>query len=424
MQTDLVKLFIESEALNQSLHLLAKFAPLWVPFILFSVFYRLWLVYVRAKAIHKSGSVLLEIRIPKEVTKSPAAMEMVFTSLHQKAGSTYHDTFLNGKIRPWFSFELVSIEGKVRFFVWTWPKFKNLLEAQIYAQYPTIEITEVKDDYTKKFEMTSGKYSLFGVQFQSSNEHVFPIKTYIDYGMDKDPKEEFKIEPMSPILEYLGSMRKGQNAMYQIIIQAHRKLSFLDDGYFKWGSFINSEKPDWKELAKAQITKIREEGKVALDEDAETQMKVIHLTKGQTDKITAIERSLDKNPFECVVRGIYICESEKFDGNNISGLLGSFNQYNSNNLNGFKIGFTTDFDYPYLSDPFGTRLVKLKRKILDAYKRRSYFQSPYKYWKSKPFILNTEELATIFHFPGKVVETPSFERISSKKSEAPANLPI
>ncbi|OHB13689.1 MAG: hypothetical protein A2Y49_02110 [Candidatus Zambryskibacteria bacterium RIFCSPLOWO2_12_39_8] len=59
--------------------------------------------------------------------------------------------------------------------------------------------------------------------------------------------------------------------------------------------------------------------------------------------------------------------------------------------------------------------------MLDAYKRREYFFKPY---KRKHFVLNTEELATLFHFPGQVSTTPTFTRIESKKAEAPANLPI
>jgi len=44
--------------------------------------------------------------------------------------------------------------------------------------------------------------------------------------------------------------------------------------------------------------------------------------------------------------------------------------------------------------------------------------------KSGPFIMNTEELATIYHFPGEVSKTPSLSRISAKKAEPPTNLPI
>jgi hypothetical protein len=61
--------------------------------------------------------------------------------------------------------------------------------------------------------------------------------------------------------------------------------------------------------------------------------------------------------------------------------------------------------------------------MVEAYRSRSYF---YMNWFSGrlPFVLNTEELATIFHFPGRVAETPTFGRIEARKSEAPPNLPI
>jgi hypothetical protein len=45
-------------------------------------------------------------------------------------------------------------------------------------------------------------------------------------------------------------------------------------------------------------------------------------------------------------------------------------------------------------------------------------------FKSPHFVLNTEELATMFHFPGGVAATPTFNRIESRKAEAPTNLPV
>lgn len=92
-------------------------------------------------------------------------------------------------------------------------------------------------------------------------------------------------------------------------------------------------------------------------------------------------------------------------------------------LNGFKPRFTTSFDYPW-QDPFGTKIKKMKAEILEAYQLRDYFwKSDYKKKDRKVFILNTEELATIYHFPGKVAQTPSIRRVDSKKTAAPDNLP-
>jgi hypothetical protein len=44
--------------------------------------------------------------------------------------------------------------------------------------------------------------------------------------------------------------------------------------------------------------------------------------------------------------------------------------------------------------------------------------------KPEYFVLSTTELATLYHFPGMVSETPSFQRLETKTSKPPSNLPI
>jgi hypothetical protein len=90
------------------------------------------------------------------------------------------------------------------------------------------------------------------------------------------------------------------------------------------------------------------------------------------------------------------------------------------------------FDYPWdewWSYPWEwwNKKEKIKPKVLEEYKLRRYFYSPWKnkkFHSTKPFVLNAEELATIYHFPGSVAGTPTFERVPSLKSKAPSNLPI
>ena len=96
-------------------------------------------------------------------------------------------------------------------------------------------------------------------------------------------------------------------------------------------------------------------------------------------------------------------------------------QYNSNTLNEFTpTRYVYGFQYPW-EDYKGLRQDRQRRRVFDAYRRRSYFHYPY---KTQPFVLNTEELATMFHFPGATVQTPTVARVPSKKSEAPSDLPI
>ncbi len=386
--------------------------PIWLPVILFALFLQTYIRYIRTKYIAEQGSVLLELRLPKELLKSPAAMEIALQAMAQPSVGSYLDVYLKGRVRPWFSLELVSIEGQVRFFIWTHKKFKNVVESQIYSQFPTVEIHEVKD-YSLEIPFDESSYSYWGMQLQLNKADVFPIKSYIDYGMDKDPKEEFKIDPITPMVEFLGSLKAGEQVWIQILIQSHRKETLKDARLM--------QKEDWKKSAKKAIDEVFKEVLVKPEEGKIPSLR--DLTDMQKETINSIQRNLAKTPFDTMIRGLYVSRKDSFNPVTISGLTGCFKQFNSGNLNGFKPKLTTSFDYPW-QDFQGTRLTAMKRKLLDAFKRRSFFHPPYRNFGGKPFILTTEELATIFHFPGAVAATPTFSRIVSKKGEPPANLPL
>jgi hypothetical protein len=113
-------------------------------------------------------------------------------------------------------------------------------------------------------------------------------------------------------------------------------------------------------------------------------------------------------------------------------MLGSFKQFNAPNLNGFKPEHLTKVKYEWM-DRSGKKVQEIKGDFLDAYKDRAYFWRPLKKFRMllppvvkdrKKFILNTEELATIYHYPGRVSGTPSVERVQSKKAVPPSNLPM
>lgn len=385
--------------------------PVWLPAAFVVACFNAWLRYKRVKTWQKEGSVLLEIKLPREISKSPAAMEVVLNAVHQTGNeSTWYDRIWLGKTRYWFSLEIASIEGKIHFYIWTRPKFKNIIESQIYSQYPNVEVYEV-EDYTKNFYYNPEKFGMWSGGETLSEKDVYPIKTYIDYGLEKDPKEEYKVDPMVPLIEFLGSIGQGQNIWIQIIIRAHKKRRVMD---------VFGEKEDaWKDEAKDEIEKII----AKLKTEGSNFPRI--MTEGERNKVAALERSITKHPFDCGIRAIYITEKDKFNPANIGGIIGCFKQFNSPGLNGFRpSGWDTYFDYPY-QEWFG-RKEKLKPKVLEEYKLRRFFYSPWKnsFFYNKQFVLNTEELATIFHFPGEVAATPTLEKIPSVKSKAPSNLPI
>ncbi len=393
-------------------------APIYIPLALGISFWTVWRNYNRFLFRTSQDRIMLEIRIPKEISKTPMAMELFLNAIYQTGGeSTWYDRNFLGKSRTWFSLELVSLEGQVKFFIWTEKKLKQLIESQLYAQYPEVEIHEVPD-YTKTVGLDLNKQSLWGNEFILTKEDPYPIKTYVDYGLDKPGlKSEEIVDPMTAILEFLGAIGKGEQLWLQIIVRAHKK-NFKDE--LAWKDKIAKMKwygdsYDWTEKAQKE----KEERLEALRPEPGEFPRLA--TKGEQDIIASLERNTGKIGFDCGIRGLYITEKDKFDPVNIGGMLGAFKQYNSPSLNGFRPNRGTGFDYPW-QDYKDYRLNKMKVDIFNDYKRRAYFHYPNT--SDKQFVLSSEELATIFHLPGGVAQTPTFSRLESKKSEPPQNLPF
>ncbi len=396
-------------------HAAGKLAPLWVPALFVIVWFEVWLHYKEHEWIQKQGSVLLEIRLPQELPKSPQAMELFINTLYDVFPGNLIKVYLEGAQRQWFSLELVSIDGTVHFYIWALKARKSRIENQLYAQFPNIEVHEVPD-YTLGVHHNPDKYNFGWIgQFKLNKADAYPIKTYIEYGLDKDPDEEFKHDPLVGLLEFLGSLKKGEQVWIQILIQGHTKEGLTFHRIY--------EKPDWKGGVEKEIKEILKKGRLKPEED-KTPDSTKHLSQGQKDVIEAIERNASKTAFDTMIRATYFAEKEVFNPGNIGGLLGSFGNFSSQDLNGLRPDFSAASPYPW-QDIFGKKKAHKERTLLEAYKRRSFFNPPFKHFHGKPFILTSEELATLFHFPsGIVAATPTLERIPSKKAQAPANLPI
>ena len=165
-------------------------------------------------------------------------------------------------------------------------------------------------------------------------------------------------------------------------------------------------KTAWQDEGKKTIEDIMKQAKERSGpppEDGED-YRFSNLTEGDRNAIKAIERNISKIGFDCGMRAFYLAKEESFNGLNIPGLLGSLRQYGSNDLNSIIPQRVTQSDFPWQNyvglrsdvKPFsfrGALVEELKWKLFDAYRHRSWYFPPY---ERKPFVLNIEELATIF----------------------------
>jgi len=371
---------------------------------------------------------LLEIKIPKNVLKTPKAMENVFSALHAIYVKNFgwEDKYFKGESFQWFTCELVGYAGGVAFYI-RCPKIqRNLVESAIYSEYPDAEVIEA-EDYTDLLPdvVPNDVYDLYGQDFILAKSNPYPIKTYEFF---EAKVEEQRLDPISAMTEVMSRLKEGEAIWIQILAKPvpddwkkegeeirdkimQRKKPSQGDGGWAGGlmQFLRNlfialiEHPSWS--ADAQ----------------EEKFKMLHLSPGEQNVLKGIENKISKLGFETVVRFVYIDRKDSFSWANISAINGAIRQLNTQDMNGFKVlgdtvTFVTSRKFTYKSWFRKRRVLYKKRMIYDMYKLR--------WFPGKNSILNTEELATIFHFPLVSVGAPMLRRIETRKGEPPAHLPI
>ncbi len=399
--------------------IMVALTPIWLPITLFHLTLEKWTYFIRLKFALSQGRTTLRIHLPQQVFKSPEAMENVFAQIHNvNSPDNLMQSWIDGKYPLVYSFDIVSIGGEVRFYI-NVPKkkTKNAVEAQLYAQYPGIEVTEEPHDYTDEIVWDPDKYDYMSFHMGKKVDHgsdkdVLPIKTYIDFGHDKIPKEEEKYEPMAAMLEQLAAAKPHERIWVQFLCVPHMKKNFKNGNL--------GETPTWEARAKKYIdAMLKRDERLDPDED---QPRAPMLTAGERDTIAAIERNVGKYAYETAIRWMYVTEKGKFNGDFISPMIRSFSAYDVIGRGGVGVRWRTDFDYNWLVDRKGTRKLALKKRELQDCKTRSY-TIDIKGKSDTMKVFSVEELATMYHIPGASVITPTLPRILSTRKEAPANLP-
>ncbi len=401
-----------------------------LPFILWKPTLFYWLWWRQEIWNNQQKSILLEIKPPKESLKPMRAMEAVFTGLWQiYAEPNWIEKWWDGQELLSYSFEIAGIDGVPHFFVRCDQNVKNIVESHIYSQFPEAEIFEV-EDYVKKIpqDIPNKEWDLWAADCQLLKPNCYPIKTYKEFETERESKEEKRIDPMSSLLEGIAKTKKGEN----IWIQIRAKPILTEIPWQKEGKEIVDKiasgiSPEKKKNFLAEIIEIIFSGPPAkVEKSKDILPSVMKLTPGQKDVVEAIERKISKLGFECVVRYIYLGKKPAFFKPNLRIPISYFTHFITSNMNGIlPIGSTTSKARKKWYDPIWfpkRRLYLLKRKSFRRYVERLPYYFP---MTGGTFVLNAEELASIYHFPSRL-QSPSslMERVEAKKGEAPINLPM
>jgi len=410
-----------------------------IPFIIIPAFAKAWLYFIRKRWVGQMKWVMLEIIPPRDIERSPKNMEQAVTGLWGAFGtsSTKADDYLAGVLQEWFSLELVGINGKLHFFVRTLSHFRDLVEAAVYAQYPNSEIHEV-EDYMENvsYDFEKQGYDLWAtVMKRTGPSDMFPIKTYTSF---EDPIDRTFIDPLSAMAEVVNRMHEGEQMWLQILIQPADEAIKSDKLKEAVNKMVGRPGPALKKSAlveeiSAWLAHGRAAGlelitgqpyEVALPKEEEKPAKLPMtinqlLTPGEQDDLTAAETKASKRWFVSRIQyGYYGRKDVFFKPRGISAVMGALSQIAG--TTGFKPWgkeFTVKAYYVLTS----WRKRFKKQKLLRMLKERAMYP-----WfpKAMQYILNSEELATLWHFPTISVVSPAITQVESKRGGAPSDLPI
>ncbi|OGY98562.1 MAG: hypothetical protein A3A43_03030 [Candidatus Liptonbacteria bacterium RIFCSPLOWO2_01_FULL_56_20] len=436
-------------AISPFLRFLALTWWLWAFFILFPIARSAWLAWRQFDYKHSGEfkGLVLELRIPREIRKSPRAMEQVLMALHslRNAPGDLRERWWDGEVTKWFSLELVSIGGEIHFYIrLPYHKQRNLVEAAFFSYYPDVEIEEV-DDYVDRFPenvnaMYAKGYDMWGTEMVLTREAAFPIKTFYAF---ESPDEEKQYDPISAFLEVLGKVRTEEVVGIQMLIAPSNF-----DWYKKWFPFVEKLKQTKgaEEARKLKHAWEFPEGPLPVinpvkpGKDEFGAFKSLMRTPGETDILKAVEGNLSKPAFDTLIRFIYVSPKKiYYDSFARRGLVGAFKQYSALNLNDFLQNFamstrTRIWNWPHVAPK--TRNEYRKERLLLNYRTREVpeetfmgklLTSHFFNWNfsSRRFEMNVECLATLFHPPTFIVLTaPHIKRVESRKAGPPAGLAI
>lgn len=390
----------------------------------------LWLKKVKKNWSKNIKFILLAIDIPRGNLQSPQAVENLFTYFGgAHSTQNFFEKWFLGEYQLSFSFEIVSLDGYTQFLIRTPEKFRSLVESAVYSQYPDAEIVEV-DDYCEGFprKFPDDEYDVWGSEFIPSAHYMYPIKTYREFEHRLGDDEITFKDPMAELMELCSSLRQGENLLYQIIV-VPTGFDWVDDGKGEIDKILGKKEKttflnrlidsiveflsNLSELVYSIWGDIEDEK----TKDENKKLSMLELTPKQKKKIEAIEIKSSKLAFLCKIRVVYLAKKEVMNkAKVVNGFIGYIKQFSALDLNGFKPDLKlTATKTAYFNK--GPRLIAKKNKIINNYINRSD-------WAGRTaFLLNIEELATIWHFPVESISNaPLVQKTPAKKYKPPANL--
>lgn len=344
---------------------------IWITLYIFILVTSITLIVLRGLAFLRSKyrkqtqfkKTFLQILVPSDNEIEISAAEQFFAGLMGLRRSWF-DALMHGQYQ--ISFEIVSKSEGIGFYIVVPDELVTLVEKQINGAYPSAEI-----DIIDPFEVWDRGKVTFVRELKLSGPSYFPIKNY----------EDLETDALSSITSSMSKLTDNEVLAVQYLVEPAGG--------------------DWRSAGQRFATNLK-----ARAADPEKGSKV------DTSFVEGVEKKNAKTGFNVSIRVIGISEDKPNAEAHVRNIISTFEQFTDPNYNKFKVRKV--WNPIKLVDDFIYRRMNVRAFIIPIFDIEIY---------RSVSVLNTAELATVFHFPNKEVTTPNMIWLTSRVAPAPSNVP-
>ncbi len=362
-----------------------------------SIILFIWLIIIRKKAAFNRSLKLtfLKITMPKkdsdldekkETTKDFKEMVWIMEQLLASLKSIYSNKILKKILgQDLISLEYIAYEGEIFFYVVIPKDYKILIEKQINWFYPDAIIEE-----TTEINIFKNRKNIASTYLNTTKPFYFPIKTY----------QKLESDPINNITWAFSKLDEDSSAAIQILLKP------IDDDWQNKCEKQSSKILNWKKtyFSLNPLKILAWLLKIFLSNNDEKEQKQENNSSALTqERAKTVDEKADKTGYETIIRIITTWNNQKVVEAELKNIISSFTQFAYPDFNKF------------------TYTIRHSQKALIKNYIFRYFKKPF--WLKK-MILNTEELASLYHFPHiKYNKTPEIKWQNFKIVKAPKNIP-